>query len=355
MYIKNYETFISESYKTAKQEDKIKKLDLAGLFKNERQIANDFDRYVNVEELDLGNNRHYLEIPSSVFKMEHLKLLDMWHCNVKSIPDEIENVQTLEELNLRSNFIVKVSSKIGKLHNLKKLLLGGNNIEKLPDSICNLTSLETLDVGDNMLTSLPENIGNLSSLKDLDISDSDITTLPISIMKLDNLETFEMDKTILRDIPLELSTWKFFKQLRLELNDELWTKLMLYDIDAIYHKDYAEAGKLRFIHNSINPKLAIHISEMLKDKKQMPEDLQKELIDLIRKYTVNINGDTFPEISNGIMWAIGKMSKDVQEYLMETIRKSKLKYDDFKQFIDPDVFNARRGSVSMRRLKDIIY
>ena len=65
--------------------------------------------------------------------------------------------------------------------------VGENQLTCLPDSIENLTSLIELNVGQNQLVSVPESIGNMASLYSLFEHKNQLTALPESIKKLTRL------------------------------------------------------------------------------------------------------------------------------------------------------------------------
>jgi hypothetical protein len=71
-----------------------------------------------------------------------LRKLSIIKCGLKSIPEGILNVECLEVLNLKGNFIAKVNRNISNLQNLTTLDLSDNNLETIePESFENLDNL----------------------------------------------------------------------------------------------------------------------------------------------------------------------------------------------------------------------
>ena len=71
-----------------------------------------------------------------------LRKLSIIKCGLKSIPEGILNIERLEVLNLKGNFIAKVNRNISDLQNLNKLDLSDNNLETIePESFENLDNL----------------------------------------------------------------------------------------------------------------------------------------------------------------------------------------------------------------------
>jgi len=74
-------------------------------------------------------------------------------------------------------------------------------IKTLPESIGNLISLESLFLGSNQLWTLPEFIGNLKSLKELYLSNNELSTLPNSILKLKSLQYLNLEDNDIWTLP----------------------------------------------------------------------------------------------------------------------------------------------------------
>jgi len=77
-----------------------------------------------------------------------------------------------------------------------KLNLSEKSLKSLPESIGSLSSLEELDLSINWLTELPEEMGKLSSLKKLNLKDNKLTSHPDWLKKLPLLEHLEIDPII---------------------------------------------------------------------------------------------------------------------------------------------------------------
>ena len=96
-------------------------------------------------------------IPSSVFKLTNLELLDgnVYHSNngrITEIPSEIQNLTKLKEIHFQNNKITEIPDTIGNLQNLLVLNLRNNQITQIPDSVLNLPNLKVIDLFGNPLT-----------------------------------------------------------------------------------------------------------------------------------------------------------------------------------------------------------
>lgn len=81
-----------------------------------------------------------------------LKFLTIKDCGLKSLPEDISMVYTVEEMNLSGNLLSKLPRGFEALTNLKRLNLDSNKFEKFPDSIKELPSLSHLSIDDNLFT-----------------------------------------------------------------------------------------------------------------------------------------------------------------------------------------------------------
>lgn len=145
--------------------------------------------YSDSDDKDFVNNFNNIRRLKNL-KIFQMSNIDNW-CNLQylfSIPSFIFELINLNILDLRSNKISEVPKEINKLVNLTKLLLGYNQVESLPETIGNLINLEVLDLQVNKLRSLPENIGNLVNLEVLNLENNELTSLPESLNRINKLK-----------------------------------------------------------------------------------------------------------------------------------------------------------------------
>ena len=176
---------------------KLKKLKKLNVSKNSISQLPDLSSLCNLEFLDCSSNR-ISEIPESIFSISKLKILDFgFNHNIKTISDEIHQLQHLESLNLNANEIESLPMNMSKLTNLSSLNLSVNPLKNHLEIITKLTKLRSLDISDNTSEddqiSIPNSITNLKSLNSLNMSHCNIVEIPNSIGELKNLEYLNLE------------------------------------------------------------------------------------------------------------------------------------------------------------------
>eukprot|EP00187_Rhodella_violacea_P017305 CAMPEP_0184722892 /NCGR_PEP_ID=MMETSP0314-20130426/23612_1 /TAXON_ID=38298 /ORGANISM="Rhodella maculata, Strain CCMP 736" /LENGTH=284 /DNA_ID=CAMNT_0027187581 /DNA_START=55 /DNA_END=907 /DNA_ORIENTATION=+ len=142
----------------------------------------------NLEELMAGCNPFESVSAVDFSKLKKLRILDVgFGETLKSIPDSVGDLASLEKLFVGNNKLQSLPSSVTKLSKLQELHAYGNNFKELPDSIGSLHSLRLLNVGRNQIQSLPESIGELRALESLFVYENTLSRLPASVTKLASL------------------------------------------------------------------------------------------------------------------------------------------------------------------------
>ena len=126
---------------------------------------------------------------------------DLSKNKLTELPQECTDYYSLERLVLYHNFIRSIPDSVIYLQSLQFLDLSRNSLSYLPPTICELP-LQGLIVNNNKLVSLPEEIGKMSTLMQLDASCNEITHLPVQIGDLASLKTLNLRRNHLQEIPI---------------------------------------------------------------------------------------------------------------------------------------------------------
>lgn len=124
-----------------------------------------------------------------------------------SLPDAMGFERTsIRRLSVNSNRLAFLPSSTSHMMTLRSPDAHLNCLRSLPDDLENLTSLQSLDISQNFqyLTSLPYSLGLLSSLSNLNVSYNAITPLPDLLGCLINLKALKVEGNPLMCLPKEI-------------------------------------------------------------------------------------------------------------------------------------------------------
>lgn len=166
----------------------------------------------SLEVLSLTRNK--ISDLTGLENCEELKHLMLVENGLTTLPQGIEKLVQIEDLNLTSNELKNIAP-LSKLVNLKTLHLGGNPIDdftglsplseiqvlnlantgliELPSSISSLVKLENLMISDNRIKQLDQ-LSGLKNLKRLSIQNNDLSTIPLGLRELTSLEILDLRK-----------------------------------------------------------------------------------------------------------------------------------------------------------------
>ncbi|XP_009778705.1 TMV resistance protein N-like [Nicotiana tabacum] len=181
-----------------------------------RELPSSYFQYqTHITDLHLSFMKNLVALPSSICRLKSLVSLNVWGCQkLESLPEEIGDLDNLEELYARCTLISRPPSSIVHLNKLKILKFGGFKdgvYFEFPAVAAGLRSLEDLDLSEcNLIDGgLPEDVGSLSSLKELDLSRNNFEHLPRSIAQLGALQSLNLSNcerlTQLPELPPELN------------------------------------------------------------------------------------------------------------------------------------------------------
>ncbi|KAI3706303.1 hypothetical protein L6452_23940 [Arctium lappa] len=188
-----------------------------------------FRNLTELVDLRMRENRFQGTIPSQLFELKSLRVLDLSASNLSgNLSPEVGKLQNLESLNLNRNFITgNIPEEIGNLTNLRHFSVRRNNLfGGIPSSIANM-EVQLLDFSGNSFSlQIPADIGRLSNMTTLDLSYNRITgPIPSSIRNLSKLETLALQNNKLSgEVPTSLFTIRSLKNLFIggEGNSLIW-------------------------------------------------------------------------------------------------------------------------------------
>jgi Leucine rich repeat len=111
-------------------------------------------------------------------KFSSLRVLNLSHANLTTLPGVIGTLTSLQELRLVGNQLKILPSEIGKLENLRVLAVDSNELSLLPGELRKCAALEEFTLENNRLTSVLLSFGSLRKLRTLHISSNPLEFLP---------------------------------------------------------------------------------------------------------------------------------------------------------------------------------
>jgi hypothetical protein len=200
------------------------------------------NEYPNITELYVsGNKESSYQTPDNMEKFVHIKKLTLWsYCDfskLKPMP-RLETLHTVVQ-----NTENDTRKLVALFPNLKHLEIWDSHSknQKLPDEIEQLSSLESLHLVSCGLENLPKSFVKLKQLKELNLRGLPMAVFPEEIVKLENLEILEISQPFVK-LPDGLKNLKKLRKLNLNssLNGANTSVAGSFKQDKLYLKPIPE-------------------------------------------------------------------------------------------------------------------
>ncbi|KAL3701237.1 hypothetical protein R1sor_019259 [Riccia sorocarpa] len=184
-----------------------------------RSLPKSFTKLSNLQSLSLRDLQKLELLPEDIENLQSLESLDIWNCAIERLPESIGDLCSLRTLRFPGSSLHTLPESLGRLSGLTALEL--SNCEKLttlPEAIGELSSLASLDLSGSSLHSLPESLGRLSGLTSLEVTKcGNLKTLPETIGELSSLASLDLSGSSLHSLPESLGRLSGLR--RLEMKD----------------------------------------------------------------------------------------------------------------------------------------
>lgn len=191
----------------------------------------------------LDNDKESIERTLNwILSKRNWKSLNFSDIGLDSLPPEIGNLNELELLDLRINYLSNLPQEFGNLSNLKELFLNINELTEFPAVITKLKKLCRLSITHNSISSLPSEIGSLCSLEDLNLRNNHLSQLPYEFGNLENLKELFLNFNEFTEFPDEITKLKKLCRLIISHNSisslppEIGSLSSLEELDLRYNK-----------------------------------------------------------------------------------------------------------------------
>lgn len=139
----------------------------------------------------------------------HASSLDLKGLGLKTLPNEIGRLSSLEMLDLNDNKIEQLPAEIGNLSGLKVLYLYGNQLEDLPPTFSKLSQLFYLTLSKNKFMYVPNPLEGLNKLRYLFLDENQLTGLPLMLFYALPLERLSINRNRF-ELPYSIMKNSFF-------------------------------------------------------------------------------------------------------------------------------------------------
>jgi Leucine-rich repeat (LRR) protein len=137
-----------------------------------------------------------VNLPSEVFKLHHLRGLNLSNNALAYIPDEIAELTGLQTLHLDRNPLEAIPVGTFALTELRMLNLVATRISTIPNEIARLRRLETLDLRLAPITTVSDHIGSLDYLQTFMLHSAKLSTFPDVL-----LDCIALRNLVIHEIP----------------------------------------------------------------------------------------------------------------------------------------------------------
>lgn len=142
---------------------------------------------------------------------ERVEKLYLGRRELTTLPDTIDRLVNLQQMDLRFNRLINIPATIGFLTHLRDLNLSSNALTELPQEVGDLTQLERLDLRSNQLKAVPDSITSLRRLRHLDLEANFLVSLPSNFESLaPQLQYFNVRLNPLHTLPSSFSKVQHF-------------------------------------------------------------------------------------------------------------------------------------------------
>lgn len=139
-----------------------------------------------LSEISIGNNNFiFADINGFIQNFPNLKILDLAHTQLTSIPQQLSNLHFLESLDLSNNSITQNFDRLSTITSLRELSLAGNQLTKVPTELLPLTQLKSLNLNRNAISQFfTSTLSSLKNLEWLSLQGNNFTAFPTELAQL---------------------------------------------------------------------------------------------------------------------------------------------------------------------------
>ncbi len=187
-----------------------------------RILPDEIELIDGLKELDIQNNE-LVELPVTISKLAALQKVNVKSNELPLLPQKLEALKTLVQLDIGYNKLRELPEWLQDYTQLEQLGIARSSVGSLPTWLTNFKNLTHLNIASNELKTLPEWLGQLTALQSLHLSNNQLTALPESLGQLTALQRLDLSSNQLTALPEALG--KLTNLQRLDLSNNQLTAL----------------------------------------------------------------------------------------------------------------------------------
>ncbi len=208
--------------------------------KNINSLPENMDLLTDLEELDISSN-NFTKIPAVIFKISSLQKLIISKNSISNMPPSISQLINLTSIKAAENKLSEIPKEVGNLKKIRILDFSKNKISSIPESIGELNAaLYDLNVSENQITELPNTLGNCTKITQLNLAYNNLNIIPENIGNLKKMKIFKLNNNNLKTVPSGIGNMQKLKKLWIENNQIEYLPKSLIKLN-----DLKELGKAK--------------------------------------------------------------------------------------------------------------
>lgn len=172
------------------------------------------------------------KFPIGIYRLRHLKYLELTEGAFSSIPTGISALSDLEYFEVVANSLTILPEDLEGCSKLTDLIVSRNRLLQLPPRMDQLKELKRLDLHFNLITEWPTDLNNLAKLKWLNLADNKLQSkLPEEIIGMRSLKKLILNGNgLMPGVPAAITELPALEELNLERCKSMQPKLEIKNL-----------------------------------------------------------------------------------------------------------------------------
>lgn len=182
------------------------------------------------------------ELPKEIIGLNHLEHLGILDCNFESYK-ALNEMKNIKQLLLMNTHVETMPLEIGDMFSLEELIIWNQKNKTFLEDVSNLTNLTTVDLSFNTFKKCtPDIVYDIPNLKHLKLASTSGTSLSKKIQNAVNLESLNLETTRIERLPNSIKKLKLLKDIYLN-KSQLYKHLLDEEFANINYTNKSDENK----------------------------------------------------------------------------------------------------------------